>query len=72
MAQFIASHETRVQWAFPRAQISNSWFWRWSNPLANGNLNWMANFIWGIADNGLRDLFKPGKYPDVIILRLGM
>jgi type I restriction enzyme M protein len=30
-------------------------------------LNWIANFIWGIADDVLRDLFKRGKYPDVIL-----
>ena len=26
----------------------------------------MVSFIWGIADDVLRDLFKRGKYPDVI------
>jgi type I restriction enzyme M protein len=35
--------------------------------MINGNLNWIANFIWGIADDVLRDLFKRGKYPDVIL-----
>jgi type I restriction enzyme M protein len=35
--------------------------------MANGDLNWIANFIWGIADDVLRDLFKRGKYPDVIL-----
>ena len=25
------------------------------------------SFIWGIADDVLRDLFKRGKYPDVIL-----
>jgi type I restriction enzyme M protein len=30
-------------------------------------LNWLTNFIWGIADDVLRDLFKRGKYPDVIL-----
>ena len=24
-------------------------------------------FLWGIADDVLRDLFKRGKYPDVIL-----
>lgn len=33
----------------------------------NGNLNWIANFIWGIADDVLRDVYKRGKYPDVIL-----
>jgi type I restriction enzyme M protein len=29
--------------------------------------NKIVSFIWGIADNVLRDLFKRGKYPDVIL-----
>lgn len=28
--------------------------------------NKVVSFIWGIADYVLRDLFKRGKYPDVI------
>ena len=31
------------------------------------NLTWIANFIWGIADDVLRDLFVRGKYRDVIL-----
>ena len=31
------------------------------------NLNWIANFIWGIADDVLRDLYVRGKYRDVIL-----
>ena len=27
--------------------------------------NKIVSFIWGIADDVLRDLFKRGKYPDV-------
>ena len=30
-------------------------------------LNWLTNFIWSIADDVLCDLFKRGKYPDVIL-----
>src|SRR5580700_2603325 len=30
-------------------------------------LNWVANFIWGIADDVLRDLYVRGKYRDVIL-----
>ena len=30
-------------------------------------LNWIANFIWGIADDVLRDLYVRGKYQDVIL-----
>jgi type I restriction enzyme M protein len=33
----------------------------------NGELNWIANFIWGIADDVLRDLYVRGKYRDVIL-----
>ncbi len=31
------------------------------------NLNWIANFIWAIADDVLRDLYVRGKYRDVIL-----
>lgn len=30
-------------------------------------LNWVANFIWGIADDVLGDLYVRGKYRDVIL-----
>ena len=33
----------------------------------NTDLNWITNFIWGIADDVLRDLYKRGKYRDVIL-----
>jgi len=33
----------------------------------NGKLNWIANFIWGIADDVLRDLYFRGKYRDVVL-----
>jgi type I restriction enzyme M protein len=35
--------------------------------MENGQLNCIANFIWGIADDILRDLYVPGKYRDVIL-----
>lgn len=35
--------------------------------MINGNLNWITNFIWGIADDVLRDLYVRGKYRDVIL-----
>src|SRR5213079_3061211 len=35
--------------------------------MTNGDLNWIANFIWGIADDVLRDLYVRGKYRDVIL-----
>ena len=31
------------------------------------HLSWIANFIWGIADDVLRDLYVRGKYRDVIL-----
>ena len=31
------------------------------------NLNWIANYIWGIADDVLRDVYMRGKYRDVIL-----
>ena len=35
--------------------------------VSNGNLNWIANYIWNIADDVLRDLYVRGKYRDVIL-----
>jgi type I restriction-modification system DNA methylase subunit len=32
-----------------------------------GQRNWITNFIWGIADDVLRDLYVRGKYRDVIL-----
>ena len=32
--------------------------------MSNGDLGWIANFIWGIADDVLRDLYVRGKYRD--------
>jgi type I restriction enzyme M protein len=32
-----------------------------------GQLSWIVNFIWGIADDVLRDLYVRGKYRDVIL-----
>ena len=35
--------------------------------MANGpNLTWIASYIWGIADDVLRDVYVRGKYRDVI------
>src|ERR1700692_4162691 len=34
----------------------------------NGStFNWITNFIWGIADDVLRDVYVRGKYRDVIL-----
>ncbi|TDA65872.1 MAG: SAM-dependent DNA methyltransferase [Clostridia bacterium] len=35
--------------------------------MENGQLTWVTNFIWGIADDVLRDLYVRGKYRDVIL-----
>ncbi len=35
--------------------------------MEQADLNWIANFIWGIADDVLRDLYVRGKYRDVIL-----
>ena len=35
--------------------------------LEGNRLNWIASFIWGIADDVLRDLYVRGKYRDVIL-----
>ena len=35
--------------------------------MEQGRLNWITNFIWGIADDVLRDLYVRGKYRDVIL-----
>ncbi len=39
-----------------------------TNPLVDqATHNKIVSFIWGIADDVLRDLFRRGKYPDVIL-----
>jgi len=35
--------------------------------MEQGQLNWIATFIWGIADDILRDLYVRGKYRDVVL-----
>jgi type I restriction enzyme M protein len=35
--------------------------------MEQSQLTWVANFIWGIADDVLRDLYVRGKYRDVIL-----
>ena len=35
--------------------------------MSSTDLNWIANYIWGIADDVLRDLYVRGKYRDVIL-----
>lgn len=33
----------------------------------NNQIGWIANLIWGIADDVLRDVYVRGKYRDVIL-----
>src|SRR5258705_8541757 len=33
----------------------------------SGQLGWIVNFIWNIADDVLRDVYVRGKYRDVIL-----
>ena len=35
--------------------------------MATQELGWITNFIWGIADDVLRDVYVRGKYRDVIL-----
>jgi type I restriction enzyme M protein len=35
--------------------------------MSENNTGWIANFIWGIADDVLRDVYVRGKYRDVIL-----
>ena len=35
--------------------------------MSNRDLHWITNYIWGIADDVLRDLYVRGKYRDVIL-----
>jgi type I restriction enzyme M protein len=35
--------------------------------MTDNNVGWIANFIWGIADDVLRDVYVRGKYRDVIL-----
>jgi type I restriction enzyme M protein len=35
--------------------------------MTNGTVNWIAGFIWNIADDVLRDVYVRGKYRDVIL-----
>jgi type I restriction enzyme M protein len=35
--------------------------------MAENNVSWIANFIWSIADDVLRDVYVRGKYRDVIL-----
>ena len=35
--------------------------------MSTTDLNWIATYIWGIADDVLRDLYVRGKYRDVIL-----
>jgi HsdM-like protein len=49
------------------AQADRHRAWQEQNGVSNGDLGWITNFIWGIADDVLRDLYVRGKYRDVIL-----
>ena len=38
-----------------------------SNGTSSSQLSWITGYIWGIADDVLRDLYVRGKYRDVIL-----
>ena len=44
-----------------------AWGKREISGMSNGDLNWITNFIWGIADDVLSDRSVRGKYRDVIL-----
>ena len=35
--------------------------------MTNGDITWVANYIWNIVDDVLRDLYTRGKYRDVVL-----
>ena len=35
--------------------------------MTNGDITWIANYIWSIVDDVLRDLYTRGKYRDVVL-----
>jgi type I restriction enzyme M protein len=35
--------------------------------MSNESVSWITGYIWGIADDVLRDLYVRGKYRDVIL-----
>ena len=35
--------------------------------MSSADLNWIANYIWGIADDVLRDVYAPSKYRDIVL-----
>ena len=49
------------------SQVYNSQEYQEELSLEENRLNWIASFIWGIADDVLRDLYVRGKYRDVIL-----
>ncbi len=47
--------------------VSKTWEPDSDRSMEPQQVNWIANFIWGIADDVLRDLYVRGKYRDVIL-----
>lgn len=65
------SHKKRLQRAGGGASLApqhgNAATYNAGKSAMNGDYTWIANFIWGIADDVLRDLYVRGKYRDVIL-----
>ena len=64
----LASRRRRIK--LPPVNAGSPFTARGMTPLLrmdSNQLNWIANFIWGIADDVLRDLYVRGKYRDVIL-----
>jgi len=59
------------------AGLSTLYYYQWHRGIVGvgmkkvdseqSQLNWIADFIWDIADDVLRDLYVRGKYRDVIL-----
>ena len=64
----LASRRRRIK--LPPVNAGSPFTARGMTPLLrmdSNQLNWIANFIWGIDDDVLRDLYVRGKYRDVIL-----
>jgi type I restriction enzyme M protein len=64
----LASRRRRIK--LPPVNAGSPFAARGMTPLLrmdSNQLNWITNFVWGIADDVLRDLYVRGKYRDVIL-----
>jgi len=51
----------------PRNVILRNPLYSSSGTMSNDDVGWIVDFIWGIADDVLRDVYVRGKYRDVIL-----